>query len=63
MAALAVAPVLGAEVGDERRRGGEHQADVVGAVRFFLSEDGALVTGVSLDVDGGSRLGFIPGVG
>jgi NAD(P)-dependent dehydrogenase (short-subunit alcohol dehydrogenase family) len=39
------------------------EADVAGAVLFFLSEEASFVTGVSMDVDGGMRLGFIPGAG
>jgi meso-butanediol dehydrogenase/(S,S)-butanediol dehydrogenase/diacetyl reductase len=37
-------------------------ADVAGAVLFFVSEHASFITGVSLDVDGGSRLNAIPGV-
>jgi meso-butanediol dehydrogenase/(S,S)-butanediol dehydrogenase/diacetyl reductase len=37
--------------------------DVVSAVLYFLSEEGSFLTGVSLDVDGGEHLGFIPGAG
>ncbi len=36
-------------------------ADVAGAVLFFVSEAAGFVTGVSLDVDGGSRLNTLPG--
>ena len=38
------------------------EADVAEAVLFLLSEEASFLTGVALDVDGGSRLGFIPGV-
>jgi hypothetical protein len=31
-------------------------------VRFFVSESASFITGVALDVDGGSRLNVIPGV-
>jgi meso-butanediol dehydrogenase/(S,S)-butanediol dehydrogenase/diacetyl reductase len=37
-------------------------ADVAAAVLFFVSEHASFITGVSLDVDGGSRLNAIPGV-
>jgi NAD(P)-dependent dehydrogenase (short-subunit alcohol dehydrogenase family) len=37
-------------------------ADVAEAVMFFVSEGGSYLTGVALDVDGGSRLNIIPGV-
>lgn len=36
--------------------------DVAEAVLFFVSESASFVTGVALDVDGGSRLNVIPGV-
>jgi NAD(P)-dependent dehydrogenase (short-subunit alcohol dehydrogenase family) len=39
------------------------EADVADAVMFFLSEEASFLTGVALDVDGGARLGFIPGAG
>lgn len=35
--------------------------DVVAAILFFLSDEAGFLTGVSLDVDGGEHLGFIPG--
>jgi meso-butanediol dehydrogenase/(S,S)-butanediol dehydrogenase/diacetyl reductase len=38
------------------------EADVAEAVIYLLSEEASFLTGVALDVDGGSRLGFIPGV-
>jgi NAD(P)-dependent dehydrogenase (short-subunit alcohol dehydrogenase family) len=37
-------------------------ADVAEAVMFFVSEGGSYLTGVALDVDGGSKLNIIPGV-
>ena len=37
------------------------EADVAAAVMFFISDDANFVTGVSLDVDGGAHLGFLPG--
>jgi NAD(P)-dependent dehydrogenase (short-subunit alcohol dehydrogenase family) len=39
------------------------EGDVADAVMFFVSEQAAFLTGASLDVDGGARLGFIPGAG
>lgn len=38
-------------------------ADVAGAVCFLVSEAASFITGVSLDVDGGSRLNMLPGAG
>jgi meso-butanediol dehydrogenase / (S,S)-butanediol dehydrogenase / diacetyl reductase len=35
--------------------------DVVAAILFFLSDEASFLTGVSLDVDGGEHLGYIPG--
>jgi meso-butanediol dehydrogenase / (S,S)-butanediol dehydrogenase / diacetyl reductase len=35
--------------------------DVVSAILFFLSDGASFLTGVSLDVDGGEHLGYIPG--
>jgi meso-butanediol dehydrogenase/(S,S)-butanediol dehydrogenase/diacetyl reductase len=35
--------------------------DIVSAVLYFVSDEGAFLTGVSIDVDGGEHLGFIPG--
>lgn len=37
------------------------EADVAAAVMFFVSDEAAFLTGVSLDVDGGAHLGFLPG--
>jgi NAD(P)-dependent dehydrogenase (short-subunit alcohol dehydrogenase family) len=37
------------------------EGDVADAVMFFISEQAAFLTGSSLDVDGGARLGFLPG--
>jgi NAD(P)-dependent dehydrogenase (short-subunit alcohol dehydrogenase family) len=39
------------------------EADVADAVMFFLSQEASFLTGVSLDVDGGAHLGFLPGAG
>jgi meso-butanediol dehydrogenase / (S,S)-butanediol dehydrogenase / diacetyl reductase len=39
------------------------EGDVADAVMFFVSEQAAFLTGSALDVDGGARLGFIPGSG
>jgi meso-butanediol dehydrogenase/(S,S)-butanediol dehydrogenase/diacetyl reductase len=36
--------------------------DVAAAVLFFVSDSASFITGVALDVDGGSRLNVIPGV-
>ncbi|WP_219506118.1 SDR family NAD(P)-dependent oxidoreductase [Nonomuraea ceibae] len=36
--------------------------DVADAVLFFLSDQAGFLTGVTLDVDGGARLGTVPGV-
>jgi meso-butanediol dehydrogenase/(S,S)-butanediol dehydrogenase/diacetyl reductase len=38
------------------------EADVAGAAMFLISDEAAFVTGVALDVDGGSHAMFIPGV-
>lgn len=38
------------------------EADVADSVLFFISEQGGFLTGVALDVDGGARLGSVPGV-
>jgi NAD(P)-dependent dehydrogenase (short-subunit alcohol dehydrogenase family) len=37
------------------------EADVVAAARFLISDEASFLTGVSLDVDGGARLGSLPG--
>lgn len=37
------------------------EADVAAAVRFFVSDDAAFLTGVALDVDGGLHIGTLPG--
>jgi NAD(P)-dependent dehydrogenase (short-subunit alcohol dehydrogenase family) len=37
------------------------ESDIADAVLFFVSEHASFLTGVSLDVDGGARLGVIPG--
>ncbi len=37
------------------------EADVVAAVSFLLSDGAAFLTGLSLDIDGGAHLGFLPG--
>ncbi|GAA0943217.1 SDR family NAD(P)-dependent oxidoreductase [Virgisporangium aurantiacum] len=39
------------------------EADVTEAVLFFVSEAASFLTGVTLDVDGGARLGTVPGLG
>jgi len=38
------------------------ETDVAEAVLFFLSEEASFLTGVALDVDGGAKLGVMPGV-
>ena len=38
------------------------EADVAAAIMYFISDDASFLTGVALDVDGGARLGYIPGV-
>jgi NAD(P)-dependent dehydrogenase (short-subunit alcohol dehydrogenase family) len=37
------------------------EADVVAAATFLISDEASFLTGVSLDVDGGAHLGFLPG--
>ena len=37
------------------------EGDVAAAVVFLVSDDAGFLTGVSLDVDGGAHLGFLPG--
>ena len=37
------------------------EADIAGAVMFFVSDEASFLTGVSLDVDGGAHLGYLPG--
>jgi NAD(P)-dependent dehydrogenase (short-subunit alcohol dehydrogenase family) len=37
--------------------------DVASAVLYFVSDEGAFLTGVSIDVDGGEHLGYLPGAG
>jgi NAD(P)-dependent dehydrogenase (short-subunit alcohol dehydrogenase family) len=37
------------------------EADVAGAVMFFVSDEASFLTGAALDVDGGAHLGFFPG--
>jgi meso-butanediol dehydrogenase/(S,S)-butanediol dehydrogenase/diacetyl reductase len=39
------------------------EADIAGAVLFFVSEAASFVTGVALDVDGGAALNALPGAG
>ncbi len=38
------------------------EADIASAVEYLISEEAAFITGIALDVDGGARLGFMPGV-
>lgn len=38
------------------------EADITTSVLFFISDEASFLTGNSLDVDGGSHLGFFPGV-
>lgn len=38
-----------------------HEADVVSAILYFVSDEASFLTGLALDVDGGEHLGFIPG--
>ncbi|HST42319.1 MAG TPA: SDR family oxidoreductase, partial [Conexibacter sp.] len=38
------------------------EADVADAVLFLISEQASFLTGLTLDVDGGARLGTVPGV-
>ncbi len=37
------------------------EADVVAAISFLLSDGASFLTGLSLDIDGGAHLGFLPG--
>lgn len=39
------------------------ETDIANAILFFISDAGAYLTGVSLDVDGGARLSILPGTG
>jgi NAD(P)-dependent dehydrogenase (short-subunit alcohol dehydrogenase family) len=36
--------------------------DVVSALMYFITDEASLITGVSLDIDGGIHLGYVPGV-
>lgn len=38
------------------------EADIVDAIMYFISDEGAFLTGVALDVDGGAHIGALPGV-
>lgn len=38
------------------------EADITEAIMYFISEEGAFLTGVALDVDGGAHIGALPGV-
>jgi meso-butanediol dehydrogenase/(S,S)-butanediol dehydrogenase/diacetyl reductase len=38
------------------------EADLVDAIMYFISDEGAFLTGVALDVDGGAHAGALPGV-
>jgi meso-butanediol dehydrogenase/(S,S)-butanediol dehydrogenase/diacetyl reductase len=38
------------------------QTDVVNAILYFVSEEAAFLTGLSLDIDGGQHLGYTPGL-
>jgi meso-butanediol dehydrogenase / (S,S)-butanediol dehydrogenase / diacetyl reductase len=38
------------------------ETDIVDAIMYFISEEGAFLTGVALDVDGGAHIGGLPGV-
>ncbi len=42
------------------RNATEH--DISAAIMYLISDDASFLTGVALDIDGGARLGFIPGV-
>jgi NAD(P)-dependent dehydrogenase (short-subunit alcohol dehydrogenase family) len=35
--------------------------DVAAAIEFLISDGAAYVTGSTIDVDGGARLGYLPG--
>jgi NAD(P)-dependent dehydrogenase (short-subunit alcohol dehydrogenase family) len=39
-----------------------HESDVVASILYLVSDEAEFLTGVSLDVDGGGRLGLLPGV-
>ena len=38
------------------------EGDLVDAIMYFISDEGAFLTGVALDVDGGAHIGALPGV-
>jgi meso-butanediol dehydrogenase/(S,S)-butanediol dehydrogenase/diacetyl reductase len=38
------------------------EADITDAIMYFISDEGAFLTGVALDVDGGAHIGALPGV-
>jgi enoyl-[acyl-carrier-protein] reductase (NADH) len=39
-----------------------NEADIVDAIMYFISDEGAFLTGVVFDVDGGAHIGGLPGV-